>query len=78
MFAGLLLISRVQKIHFRSLQVVRNTYGTTYGELLSMDSDVSIHQRHLRLLITEIFKSVNNLSPHFMRDYFKTIFSHMI
>ena len=43
MFAGKLLMSRVQKNHFRSLQVVHNTYDTTYDELLSMDSDASIH-----------------------------------
>ena len=73
-FAGKWLISRVQKIHFRLLQVVRNTYDTTFDELLSTDSDVSIHQRHLRFLVTEVFESVNNLDPHFMRDYFKTIF----
>ena len=63
MFVGKLLISRVQKIHFRSLQVVHNTYDTTYDELLSMNSDVSIHLRHLRFLVTELFKSVNNLIP---------------
>ena len=74
MFAGKLLIPRVQKINFRSLQVVYNIYGTTYDELLSMNSDVLTHQRHLRFLITGVFKSVNNLNPHFMRDYFRTIF----
>ena len=74
MFAGKLLISRVQKINFWSLQVVHNTYDTTYAELLSMNSDVSIHQRHLRFLVPEVFKSVSKLNPHFMRDYFKTIF----
>ena len=52
MFAGKLLISRVQKIHFRSLQKVYNTYDITYNELLSTNSDVSIHQRHLRFLVT--------------------------
>ena len=56
MFPGKLLISRVQKIHFQSLQVVRNTYDTTYDELFLMNSDVSIHQRHLRFLVTEVFK----------------------
>ena len=74
MFAEKLLISRVQKIHYRSLQVVRNTYDTTHDEVLSMDSDVSIHQRHLPLLVTEVFKSMNNLNLHFKRNYFKTIF----
>ena len=66
MFEGNLLISRVQKIHFRSLQVIHNTYDTTYDELLSMNSDVSFHQKHLRSLVTEVFKSVNNLNLHFM------------
>ena len=61
-FAGKLLISRVQKIYFQSLQVIHNTYDTTYDKLLSMDCDVSVHQRHLRFLVTEVFKSVNNLT----------------
>ena len=74
MFAGKLLISRVHKIHFWSLQMVHNTYDATYNELLSMNSDVSIHQRHLRFLVTEVFKSVNNLNPHFMRNYLRRFF----
>ena len=32
--------------------LVCNIYDTTYDELISVDSDVSIHQRHLRFLIT--------------------------
>ena len=39
-FAGRLLISRVQKVHFRSLKIVHNTYDTTYDELFSISSDV--------------------------------------
>ena len=74
MFGRKFLISRVQKINFRSLQVVHHTYDTTYDELLSMNSDVSNHQRHLSFLVTEVFKSVNNLNPHFMWNYFKMNF----
>ena len=74
MFAGKLLISRVQNIHFRLLQVLHNTYDTTYDELLSINRDVSIHQKHLRFLVTDVFKSVNILNPYFMRKYFKMIF----
>ena len=54
--------------------MVHNTYDTTYGEILSMKNDVSIHQKHLHFLVTEVFKSVNNLNPHFMWDYFKMNF----
>ena len=63
-------ITRVQKIIFRSLQVAYNTYDSIYKELLSMNSDVLIHQSHLRFLLTEVFKSVNNLDQHFVYDYF--------
>ena len=59
-----------KKIIFRSLQVAYNTYESVYKELLSMNSDVLIHQRHLRFLVTEVFKSVNDLNQHFMWDYF--------
>ena len=74
-FAGKLLISQIQKLHFWPLQVVHNTYGTTYDELLSINSDVSIHQRYLRFLVTDVFKSVNNLDQHFMWDYSQMNFS---
>ena len=67
-------ITRVQKILFRSLQVVHNTYDTTFNELFSMNRDVSIHQKHLRFLVNEVFKSVNNLNSHFIWDYFKMNF----
>ena len=43
---------------------------TTYDELLSMNSDASIHPRHIRFLITKVFKSVNNLIPHFIVGFF--------
>ena len=68
MFAG--VISKVQKNHFRTLQVVYNTYGKSYNELLILNREISIHQKHLHFLATEVYKSVNNLNPQFMWNYF--------
>ena len=70
-FVGKLSISRKQKIHFPLLQAVHNSY---YDELLLINSDVSIHQCHQHFLVTKVFKSVNNLNPRFMWDYFKLNF----
>ena len=70
MFAGKSLISKVQKIHFRALQMVYNTYEKSYNELLILNRDISIHQKHLHFLVTEVYKSVNNLNPQFMWNYF--------
>ena len=42
----------------------------SYDELLRNNNEVSIHQSHLRALICEYFKSLNNLNPEFMSSYF--------
>ena len=34
-------------------------------------NSVSIHQRHLRFLVTEIFKSMSQFNPEFMWSFFK-------
>ena len=58
--------------------MVHNTNATIYDELFSINSDISTHQRYLHFLVTEDFKSVNNLNSHFIWDYFKIIVLRMI
>ena len=60
---------KLQKIHHKALKVV---FGNeeSYEELLEMNNEVSIHQKHLRALICEVFKSLNNTNPEFMWSYF--------
>ena len=57
MFCRKTLYSKIEKIHHRTLKVV---YGIddSYNNLLLSSNSVSIHQRHLRFLVTEIFKSI--------------------
>ena len=70
MFACKSLISKVCKIHFKALQVVYNGYEKSYNELFILNRDISIYQKHLLFLATEVFKSVINLNPQFMWNYF--------
>ena len=60
MFCRKTFYSKIETIHHRTLNVV---YGTddSYKNLLLSSNAVSIHQRHLRFLVTEIFKSIQNL-----------------
>ena len=60
---------KIQKIHQKALKVVYNS-NKNYNELLRDNNEFSIHQRHLRALICEVFKSLNNLNPEFMWSYF--------
>ena len=47
MFVGKTLINKICKIHHRTLRVVCNEYNKLYGELLQLNNNVPIHQRHL-------------------------------
>ena len=38
-------------------------------ELLLRNNEVSIHQKHLRILATEVFKSLADMNPDFMKSY---------
>ena len=60
---------KIQKIHHKTLKVVYNS-NKNYDELLRDNNEFSIHQRHLRALICEVFKSLSNLNPEFMWSYF--------
>ena len=70
MFAGKLSIAKICKIHFRTLQIVYNNYDKSYHDLLNFSNDVSIHQRHLRFSAIEVYKSLMNINPEFMWEFF--------
>ena len=41
-----------------------------YEELLTLSNEVSIHQKHLRALATEIYKSLADISQDLMKPFF--------
>ena len=58
-------------IHRRALELVyKNSHDRTFQELLAKDKSVSVHQKILRLLATETFKSKTGVSPELMNDIF--------
>ena len=54
----------MQKIDHKTLNVIYQS-GTSYDDLLQLSNSVSmsLHQQHLRFLLTEIYKSTGTLSP---------------
>ena len=71
MFASKNSMLKVNKIHRRTLRVVYDDYNSTYEELLASHNDISIHQKHLKHLAIEVYKSLTNLNPEFMWPFFK-------
>ena len=51
----------MNSLHERVLRVVYRHYNAIFSELLSEDKSVTIHQRNLQLLATEIFKTKNEI-----------------
>ena len=56
------LINKICQIQHRILQVVYGDFNKSY-ELLELNNDLSIDQRHLRYLGIEVFKSIMHLNP---------------
>ena len=50
------------QIHHRALHVVYNEYDKSYEELLQLNNNGSIQQRHWRYLALEVFKSLMHLN----------------
>ena len=71
MFCSKADIQRVEKVHYKTLQVVCNNYMASYDELVALDNKLIFHQRHLKFLAIEINKSKNRLNPSFIRKTYK-------
>ena len=58
----------IDKTHKRALHVVYSSYDKSLEELLQIDGSVTIHQRNLRTVMIEVYKSINKLNPELMWD----------
>ena len=74
MFHSRTLNNRINKIHEKALRLVyKNETFSSFDDLLKRDKSVSIHQKNLQILATEIYKTKNDLGPKIMKDTFHFI-----
>ena len=69
------LNNKINKLHERALRQVYTDKNLTFEQMLEKDGSVTIHQRNLQKLATEMYKVKNGLSPKIMADLF-TLKSH--
>ena len=60
---------KIEKIQYKTLIIYNSS--ESYDELLTCSNEVSIHQKHLDALATEIFKSLTDINPDFIKPLFK-------
>ena len=70
MFHSRTLNNNINRLHEKSLRLVYKEPHLTFEELLKKDKSFSIHHRNLQKLATEMYKTINNISPIFMKDVF--------
>ena len=71
MFCNRELNDKINRVHGRGLRLVYKDHSSTFNELLQKDKLVTIHQRNIHLLATEMFKIVKTLGLEIMNKLFK-------
>ena len=56
----------ISKIHERALRSTSEINGIPFNELLSINNEVSIHNKNIQTLLIEVYKKLNGLSPTIM------------
>ena len=70
MFHSRSINTKINNLHFRALRIVYKDESLSFQNLLDKDNSITIHQRNLRSLATEMFKVTTGLLPTFMNDVF--------
>ena len=63
------LYLKMQRIHHKTRKVIYQS-NKTCEKLLQLSQTVNIHQRYLRFLVTEVYKTTFYLNPKFMCSFF--------
>ena len=59
-------LNKIYKNHHRSFRMTYSEYDKSYEELFQLNNNnASIHQRHLKYLPFDVFKSITDLNPEF-------------
>ena len=64
-------LQKIEKIQERILRFLHDDYVSDYLKLLKASVSVSMKVRRMRYLCVEIYKTLNDLNPGYMKDIFQ-------
>ena len=70
MFHSRKLNNKINKLHERCLRITYNDSSSTFERLLTKDNSVSIHDRNLQVIATEMFKVFMEQGSDILQDVF--------
>ena len=65
------LNNRINNIRERALRLTYKGNQSSFKQLLEKDHSVTVHQKNLHVLVTEIIKVKSNIAPNIMKDVFE-------
>ena len=67
-FSSCNTIRKIEKIQKRCLKIILNEYESDYETLPRNNNKPTMEIRRLRTLAVEIFKTLNEINPHYMKN----------
>ena len=67
MFDSRSLNNKINRIHERALRLGFQN-NLSFSELLNLGNSVTVHQKNLQGLVTEIYEVKNRITPDIMKD----------
>jgi hypothetical protein len=64
-------MKKLEKIQERALRLLLNDYESSYEILLTNSNKTTLQIRRIKVLATEIFKTINDLNPSYMKEIFE-------
>ena len=64
-------VHKIEAIQKRALRFMLNDYEKSYKDFLKNSRNPRMNLRRARSLCIEIYKTINNLNPEFMKNLFK-------
>ena len=68
MFCSRISNSLVNNVHERTLRIVSDDHNSSYSELIMTKKEHTLHQENISVLMNEIYRFQNNLSPMIIDD----------
>ena len=62
--------NEINRTHKRTLRALYRDYESTFEKLLDRDKSKIIHKKNLKILMTEVYRTINHLNPEYMWAFF--------
>ena len=62
--------SKINRTHKHALRALYGDYESTFEELLDRDKSKTIHEKNLKILMNEVYRTINRLNPEYTWEFF--------